>query len=253
MHGKIVLITGASRGVDASVARRLAMEGARVVLTGRSLGKPSSIQLKGTLLSVAKGIHDMGGLAFVHSMDVTDANAIRETVDAVARQHGKIDMLINNASATDSQPSPTQKSVDRMHSTNDRATYACNVACLPHLKETRGQILTFSPPLPRSDKWIQCMPAYAMSKYGMTMATLAFAKEVKANTLWPRCTLRTSATRMLEKHTGVPYYSKGRHVAYFSEAVYNLLMRDISGRTLLDEEVLPHAPDDAPLDAFVDR
>ena len=97
------------------------------------------------------------------------------------------------------------------------------------------------------------MPAYAMSKYGMTMATLAFAHEVRANTLWPKRTVRTAATRMLEDKTGVPYFSRGRSPEYFAEAARDLLAgpSTVTGRMFLDEHILAHEPDDAPLDAFV--
>lgn len=249
---RVVLITGAARGIGAELARRLARDGAHVVLAGRSVEEPSSRKLQGTLVGTARAIAAEGGVAFIQPLDVTDARAVRRAVDAVAREHGGLDVLVNNASAVDARRRPSQESVDRMHATNARAALACNAAAAPHLARAGGQILTFSPPLPGMEAWLPTMPAYAMSKYGMTMATLAFAHEVRANTLWPRKTVRTAATRMLEDATGAPYHSKGRSPAYFAEAARDLLLRDgVTGRSFLDEDVLPHAEDDAPLDAFV--
>jgi len=56
---------------------------------------------------------------------------------------------------------------------------------------------------------------------------------------------------MLEDATGVPYHTKGRSADYFAEAARDLLLLpNATGRCFLDEDVLPHAEDDAPLDAF---
>ena len=250
---RVVLITGGARGIGAALARRLAADGAHVVLAGRSVEAPSSRKLQGTLLGTARAIAAAGGVAFVQPLDVTDAADVRRAVARVAREHGGIDVLVNNASAVDPSARPTQESMDRMHATNARGTLACNAACLPHLKERRGQILTFSPPLPGMERWLSTMPAYAMSKYGMTMATLAYAQEVRANTLWPTRSVRTAATRMLEDRSGVPYHTLGRSPDYFAAAAREVLVAapEETGRMLLDEQVLPHAPDEAPMDAFV--
>jgi len=249
---RVVLITGGARGIGAALARRLARDGAHVVLAGRSVEEPSSRKLEGTLVGTARSIAAEGGVAFVRPLDVTDARAVRREVEAVAREHGGLDVLVNNASAVDPRRKPTQESIDRMHSTNARATLACNSAAAPHLSRSGGQILTFSPPLSGMEEWLSHMPAYAMSKYGMTMATLAFSSpSLRANTLWPRKTVRTAATRMLEDATGVPYHTKGRSADYFAEAARDLLLLpNATGRCFLDEDVLPHAEDDAPLDAF---
>ena len=214
---------------------------------------PSSRKLQGTLDVTARAITPSGGVDYVQPLDVTDARDVRRDVNCVVRDHGGIDVLVNNASAVDPRPHPNLESVDRMHSTNARAALLCNAACVPHLAERGGQILSFSPPLPGLERWLSTMPAYAMSKYGMTMATLAFAHEVRANSLWPKRTVRTAATRMLEDKTGVPYFTQGRSPDYFAEAARDLLVRADAptGRMFLDEHILPHAPDEAPLDIFV--
>lgn len=259
LRHKVCLITGGARGIGLEVGKRLARDGAHVVLAGRSLARPSSSKLEGTLLDAARAIHAEGGVCVVHRMDVTTAADVRDTVARVVRQHGGLDVLVNNASAVDVTPRPGQASVDRMHFTNARATQACIDACLPHLVARQGKVLTLSPPMDPSSpaslhRWLQTMPAYALSKYGMTMATLACAHVVDANTLWPRKAVRTAATKMLEAKTGVPYYSRGRSAAYVAEAARDVLLlpAGTTGRMFLDEDVLPHEEDDAPLDAFVD-
>lgn len=254
-EGRVALITGAARGIGAAIARALATEGAHVVLTGRSLSEPSHAALDGTLLEVATSIKRAGGTAFVHKMDVTDAEQIRDVVRLVAQSHGGIDILVNNASAIDARLFPSQARTDWMYATNARATHACTVACLPHLEQQGGQVLTMAPPLEGARRWLTVAPAYAMSKYGMTMSTLSVADRVKANTLWPKRTVATAATKMLQARTDQPCYSAGRSPKYVAAAALLLLGRDTTGHTFLDEDILPHcdAPGSpvAPLDMFV--
>lgn len=255
--GRVALITGASRGIGAALARHLAAEGAHVVLTGRSVSAPSHERLDGTLLDVARDIARAGGTAVVHGLDVTDADAVGRVVADVAHAHGGIDLLVNNASRLDLTPFPSQKRVDELHAANARATHACTVSCLPHLQERRGQVLTLAPPLDGAAWWLQKAPAaYAMSKYGMTMSTLSVASLVKANTLWPKRTIATAATRMLEERLAAePYHSAGRDPDYFARAAMVLLGRSVTGMSFLDEDVLLYAETpgqpQAPLDMFV--
>ena len=254
--GRVALITGASRGIGAAIAHRLAFEGAHVVLTGRSVSRPSHTGLEGTLLGVAQSIERAGGTAVVHGLDVTDADAVGRVVADVAHSHGGIDLLVNNASRLDLTPYPSQRRVDELHAANARGTHACTVNCLPHLRDRRGQVLTLSPPLDGAKRWLQVAPAYALSKYGMTMSTLSVASEVKANTLWPKRTVATAATKLLEQRlASEPYYSAGRAPDYFAAAAMVLLRRGVTGGSFFDEDVLPYtgAPREpqAPLDMFV--
>lgn len=250
---RVVLVTGASRGLGAAFAKRVAKAGAHVVLTGRSLGWPSHRRLVGTLEEVAGDITAEGGAASAHSLDVRDAGQMRSVVDTVVERHGRLDVLVNNASAIHIDETPSIAHVDLMRNVNCRGTLLMNLTCLEHLSRVDGQILTLSPPIDdsRLAHWLQQAPAYAATKYAMTMNTLGFSHRVRANCIWPKRTIATAATAMLEDKTKVPFHSKGRNPTYFAEAMMKALELRTSGQVFLDEDLVPNGDEDAPMDMFV--
>jgi NADP-dependent 3-hydroxy acid dehydrogenase YdfG len=85
---KIVLITGASSGIGAATAHRLAADGHRVVLGARRAEK---------LAEVTEKIRAVGGTADHLPLDVTDAQSVQDFVRGAVERHGRIDVLVNNA------------------------------------------------------------------------------------------------------------------------------------------------------------
>jgi 3(or 17)beta-hydroxysteroid dehydrogenase len=88
LANKIALVTGAGSGLGEGMARRLAEEGALVVLSDIDF---ASVQ------RVAAAIVDAGGRAEAEHQDVTDEPRWTELVDAVLARHGRLDVLVNNA------------------------------------------------------------------------------------------------------------------------------------------------------------
>ena len=88
LSGKVALVTGAYRGLGFAIARGLARAGASVVLNGRK---------KDLLDASAKKLQDENLVASTAVFDVTDADAIRQSVAAIESDHGHIDILFNNA------------------------------------------------------------------------------------------------------------------------------------------------------------
>ena len=88
LHNKIVLITGASRGIGAAIARRYADEGAHVILVGRKVSGLEEVD------DYIKGI---GGESTIVPLDLLEHNKIDELGGIIARRFGRLDILVGNA------------------------------------------------------------------------------------------------------------------------------------------------------------
>jgi NAD(P)-dependent dehydrogenase (short-subunit alcohol dehydrogenase family) len=96
--GKVVIITGASRGVGKQAALDFARRGAKVVLAARTVEKDD--QLPGTLGETLQQIEARGGEAIAVATDLASENDLKGLVAAASGQFGGVDILINNAAAT---------------------------------------------------------------------------------------------------------------------------------------------------------
>ena len=251
------IVTGASRGIGAAVARRLArVPGAKIALLARSLDAPSHRTLEGTLDEVAADVRELGATAVPIAVDLRDAHEAACAVHTALQAFGggRLDLLVNNASALDLQRRPPPARTSLVIDVNARGTLAVALACANTLKASGGAMVTLSPPV-RLDKpeWIASHPHYTLSKYAMTLATLGFAADgVRANTLWPRRTVATAATRSLEDVLEGAF-TRGRHPDDVARAVHSLALSDRRGECLFDDEVVHMPNSDAPLDLFCEE
>jgi dehydrogenase/reductase SDR family protein 1 len=104
LDGKVAIVTGASRGIGAGVARELAGQGAQVVLAARTLD-PTEIRawqdrgpkVPGTLAENVASIEAAGGHAEAYKIDLSERDEIKHMVAYVAKTYGRIDILVNCA------------------------------------------------------------------------------------------------------------------------------------------------------------
>ena len=104
VSGKVVVVTGASRGIGAATARRLGAAGATVLLAARS-AEP--------LAEVARDIEARGGTAEAHPVDLSDPEQARWLAQAALERHGHVDVLVSNAGKSINRS--VKASIDRFH------------------------------------------------------------------------------------------------------------------------------------------
>jgi len=99
LAGKVAVITGASRGIGEAIARRYAMEGAKVVVSARTVEASEHI-LPGTITETARRIRDAGGEALAVRADLSRAEDRRALIAEAEAAFGPVDILVNNAAVT---------------------------------------------------------------------------------------------------------------------------------------------------------
>lgn len=139
LAGKAVLITGASTGIGAALARAFAAQGARVALHYNSSVDAAE--------AVAKGIADTGGEVFLVRGDVTVSANTARIVEESANHFGGLDGLINNAGlmlGRVNYADMTDEQYDKVMDLNGRSVLAASRAAIPWLRKNGGFIINTS-------------------------------------------------------------------------------------------------------------
>ncbi len=198
---KTAVITGASRGIGKSIAFMLAKNNYNLVLTAKTTEQEVD-KLPSTIYCVESDIKklypDTNILPF--KTNVQDETSVYKLTDAIKKEFGTIDVLINNASALSWNPvvKMDMKKYDLVNSVNSRGTYMLSHYLLPLMeKNGSGHVIMHSPPINLDN--IGGYTGYMMSKYGMTMCALGISQEYKergivANTIWPSTLIESYAT-----------------------------------------------------------
>ena len=183
LTGKIALVTGASRGIGEAISYLLAKHGAHIIVSSR---KVEDCEI------VAKRINEDGGSAEAFSCHVGEMSNIKAIFDHIKSQHGKLDILINNAAANpyfghilDTDLSAYTKTVD----VNIRGYFFMSVEAGKIMKNNKGGVIVNT----ASINGIQ--PGMAQGIYSITKAavinmTKSFAKEcapfnIRVNAILP--------------------------------------------------------------------
>jgi citronellol/citronellal dehydrogenase len=248
LAGKTILMSGGSRGIGLAIALRAARDGANVALLAKT--DTPHPKLEGTVHSAAEQIRAAGGKALPIVGDVRNDDDVTEAVLKTEGEFGGIDIVVNNASVIDLSRTLDldAKKYDLMQDVNVRGTFMLSRAAIPILKDAANpHILSLSPPLNLSPKWLGGHTGYTLAKYGMTMATLGLAAEfaaagIAANTLWPRTTIATAAVQFALGGDRMMKVSRTPKV--YADAAYEVFTqpaRDYTGQTLIVEDVLEAA------------
>ena len=173
LSSKIVLITGAGRGIGRATAELFAGEGARVVLCART--KPD-------LAEVMNGITASGGEAIARVADIGIAREADALVRLAVKRYGRLDLLINNAGVLGPRvpileyPHREWAQVLRINLTG--TFFVSQAAAKVMTKQGQGRIITVSSSVGRMGRG--CWGAYAVSKFGVEGLSQVMADELRS-------------------------------------------------------------------------
>jgi citronellol/citronellal dehydrogenase len=144
-EGMVAVVTGASRGIGASLATALAAEGATVACVARTVATVPT--LRGSLDETVSAITSMGGHAIAVGCDLADADARAQLIPEVVARLGPVDILVNNAAAL-VHGDPSELSLKRrrlMFEVNVHAPIDLAQAVVPSMRQRRrGWILNIT-------------------------------------------------------------------------------------------------------------
>lgn len=173
LNGQVALVTGAGRGIGRGVALGLAGCGAHLVLTARS---------EGQLREVEREIRAQGGRASVLPADLTEEKQVTALFQAVAAQHGRLDVLINNAGIGlfGSLAEFSAADFDRLVAINLKAVFLCaREAMRLMMPRRRGCIINISSVV--GFKGYPNQSVYTATKHGVMGLTKSLAVEAQSH------------------------------------------------------------------------
>ena len=173
LQGKVALVTGASRGLGAAIARRLAADGAAVAITFNGSAAKAD--------EVVRAIETAGGKGLAIKADAADANAVRAAVTQTVSTFGGIDILVNNAGVLAIAPIEkfSLEDFDRMIAVNVRGTFVATQEAARQMRDG-GRIIHIG----------SCNSSYIPfaggSVYALTKGAIAAFTKGLARDLGPR-------------------------------------------------------------------
>ena len=170
LTNKTALVTGASRGIGAAIAKRLAAEGANVAIT-YTKGSNAAAE-------VVKTIEAAGGKAIAIQADATDAGAVQAAVAQTVGTFGALDILVNNAGTAIPKPfeETTLEEMDRVVDINLRGVFIATQAALKHLPNG-GRIISIGSAVGERTA-TPGLVAYSATKAAVKLFTQGLAREV---------------------------------------------------------------------------
>jgi len=176
-QGQVALVTGASRGIGRAIAMALAAQGMKVIGTATSEAGAAAI---------GEALGALGGSGL--KLDVTDGAALDAAIDGIVKQHGGLQVLVNNAGITRDTLSMRMKDEDwdAVLDTNLKAVFrASRAAIRPMMKQRYGRIVNITSVVGASGNPGQAN--YAAAKAGVAGMTRSLARELGSRGITVNC------------------------------------------------------------------
>ena len=169
LQDKVAIITGASRGIGAEIAKAIAQAGASVIINYTNNRSAADL--------IVSEIKNLGGNAISVRADVSDSVEVKALFDAAITHFGKIDILINNAGTAifKAIQDTSDEELDRIFAINVKGTFYCLRESATRLSNG-GRIINISSSVTRLI--LPTYGAYAATKGAVEQLTRVFAKEV---------------------------------------------------------------------------
>ncbi|ANP86918.1 SDR family oxidoreductase [Rhizobium leguminosarum] len=173
-NGKVALVTGASRGIGAAVAERLAKDGFTVVINYSGNAAPAE--------ELAQEIEQAGGKALTAKADVSDAEAVRRMFDAAETAFGGVDVLVNNAGIMmlSALAEADDANFDRQIDVNLKGTFNTLREAAKRLRDG-GRVVNFSTSVVGLK--LETYGVYAATKAAVETLTAIMAKEMRGRNI----------------------------------------------------------------------
>ena len=237
LKDKVAIVTGASRGIGAAIAARLAQEGAKVVASARTADEGES-RLSGTLTETIERITKAGGEARFVKADLASKEDRERLVETAVASYGPVDILVNNAAVTYFIPVVDfpEKRFKLMMEVQVYAPFHLSQLVLPSMKERHtGWIVNISsgagihPKPPYGERAGRGGTVYGMCKAALERFTTGLAAEVNSdgvavNVVSPGL-VETPGT-LLHNLVNDATRARVQPIEYISEAVYQLCIGD---------------------------
>ena len=198
LSGKVSVITGATSGIGAETARLFAAHGATVIMAARSVDKG---------MALAEAIARDGGRAQFEMTDVTEPESVAATFERIGHDHGRLDILFNNAGGSSSADGPLTKApLDefwRCLKLDLLGTWLCSRSAIPIMQETGGGSIVNSASIV-AEMGVPNRDAYTAAKGGVVALTRSMAVEfagdgIRVNVLVPGAVATDRVLEMFDR------------------------------------------------------